>query len=609
MNAPTPLELWGGVEPTVNRVGDRFFDQMERSGHAGPRGLADLDRFAALGLRALRYPVLWERLAPDEPTVRDWSWADGRLGRLRALGVRPIVGLIHHGSGPRRTHLLDPGFPAGLADYARQVAERFPWVEEWTPVNEPLTTARFSALYGHWYPHARDDRSFVRALLHQCRAVVLAMRAIRAVNPAARLVQTEDLGRTWSTAPLARRAEFENARRWLSWDLLEGRVDPGHALWAYLGGPGGANPGELRWFVDNPCPPDVLGVNTYVTSERFLDHRPHRYPAYAWSGGPGRTAYADVVAVRASLQGAAGPGRLLREAWRRYGRPVAITEAHLACTREEQMRWVAEIWRDARVLREREGADVRAVTLWSLLGTFDWCHLLTREAGDYEPGIFDLRPPTPDGQPRPTALARLARELAATGESDHPVLAIPGWWRRQTRFDHPPARACQRLAPSVRRRPAVSRAPTAVGGGAGGPVPPPWLLVIAAGDAGGTALAQAFGRACEIRGLPCRLREGTARETARDLETLAGRRPWAVIHVGTGTGTNGRVGFSLRPGSRERLFTHGLPVPHPGFVGACLDELLDEEVGEEENLPRGALPPPALPPSAARRYAPTLRVG
>ena len=54
-----------------------------------------------------------------------------------------------------------------------------------SPVNEPLTTARFCALYGHWYPHARSDATFVRAIIHQCRATVLAMRAIREVHSSA----------------------------------------------------------------------------------------------------------------------------------------------------------------------------------------------------------------------------------------------------------------------------------------------------------------------------------------------------------------------------------------------------------------------------------------
>src|SRR6185503_11450741 len=79
-----PLELWGGHEPTVNRVGDAVFDQTVRSGHH--ERLDDLDRFAELGLKALRYPVLWERIAPERPDAFDWAWTDARLPRIRELG-------------------------------------------------------------------------------------------------------------------------------------------------------------------------------------------------------------------------------------------------------------------------------------------------------------------------------------------------------------------------------------------------------------------------------------------------------------------------------------------------------------------------------------------
>src|SRR5690606_33213299 len=102
-----PLELWGGHECTVNRVGERFLDQTVLSGHQ--ERLTDLDLFAKLGVKALRYPVLWERVAP-EPGQDDWAWCDQRMARLRALGIRPIVGLIHHGGGPAHTNLLDPAF-------------------------------------------------------------------------------------------------------------------------------------------------------------------------------------------------------------------------------------------------------------------------------------------------------------------------------------------------------------------------------------------------------------------------------------------------------------------------------------------------------------------
>ena len=58
------------------------------------------------------------------------------------------------------------------------------------------------------------------------------MRAIREVNPAAQLVQTEDIGKTYSTPALAYQADFENERRWLSFDLLCGRVDAAATRWA-----------------------------------------------------------------------------------------------------------------------------------------------------------------------------------------------------------------------------------------------------------------------------------------------------------------------------------------------------------------------------------------
>jgi dTDP-4-dehydrorhamnose reductase len=422
------LELWGGIECTVNRVGDRYFDQIVRTGHHHRRD--DLDRIAELGIKTLRYPVLWERVVPTDPAHPDWRWTDERLYRLRELGIRPIVGLCHHGSGPCWTGLLDPEFPQHLARYARAVSERYPWVDAYTPVNEPLTTARFAALYGHWHPHGADESLMVRALLHQCRAVQLAMRAIRAVNPEAQLIQTEDLGRVWSTPRLSYQADYENERRWLALDLISGRVDRSHPLWGHLTSWLGLSADDLLPLLEQLALPDVVGGNYYVASERFLDQRRRRYPA-ACHGGNGRDTYADVEAVRVLADGLAGPASLLREAWERYRQPVAITEAHLGSTPDEQVRWLAYVWRQASGL-QHAGIDVRAVTIWSLLGAWDWHCLVTREDGHYEVGAFDCR----GSRPRATPVASLARRLAA-GE---PLLAADsrGWWERPERLLYPP---------------------------------------------------------------------------------------------------------------------------------------------------------------------------
>jgi dTDP-4-dehydrorhamnose reductase len=172
-----PLQLWAGAECTVVRVGDDYRDQAVETGHEAR--IEDIDLFAQMGAKAVRFPIIWERIAPDRLTELDFSWTDSRLERLREHGIQVIGGLLHHGSGPRYTDLLDPAFPWKLAEFAARVAERYPWIEHWTPVNEPLTTARFSGLYGHWYPHGRNYPTFLRALANECRGTLEAMRAIR----------------------------------------------------------------------------------------------------------------------------------------------------------------------------------------------------------------------------------------------------------------------------------------------------------------------------------------------------------------------------------------------------------------------------------------------
>lgn len=419
-NPPPPLEMWGGIECTRNRVGDRWFDQLEWSGH--DRRPGDLANFARLGIRVLRYPFLWERAQKPNGEFH-WDWADDRLERLKRWGITPIAGLVHHGSGPAGTDLLDPGFASGLAIYAEAFAQRFPDVRMYTPVNEPLTTARFSALYGHWYPHLHSDRDFASCLLNQCRAVILAMQAIRRVQPDAILIQTEDIGWTQATPGLQYQADFENNRRWLTFDLLAGRVDRHHPIgdWLrWLGTP----ESELDWFLVNRLPPDILGINYYITSERFLDSGEVQNSDLP-PGGNGIDRYTDRETVQAHPERLAGIENILRDVWERYSTPLAITECHLGCTRDEQLRWLWQVWQAGSAAR-RAGVDLRAVTAWALLGSFDWDSLVTQAQGHYEVGAFDVR----DQPPRPTALAHLIRQLASGEARGDSVYSASGWWQR-----------------------------------------------------------------------------------------------------------------------------------------------------------------------------------
>ena len=135
--------------------------------------------------------------------------------------------------------------------------------------------------------------------------MALAMQAIRDVNPAARLIQTEDCGRVLRHAadatpgrvreppPVADVGSADRPRRCApSAAALSGRCRRDRRA---------SSIASAR----SPRRPSVIGLNYYLTSDRFLDHRLDRYPAEL-HGGNGRIRYADVEAVRARRRGIAG---------------------------------------------------------------------------------------------------------------------------------------------------------------------------------------------------------------------------------------------------------------------------------------------------------------
>jgi dTDP-4-dehydrorhamnose reductase len=436
LTTPEP-EVWAGVEASHVRIGRRTVDQLELTGHAEPARIGDLDAIASLGVVALRYAVLWERVAPRGLSSADWSWPDERLGRLRSLGVRPVIGLLHHGSGPRGISLLHPAFPATFARYAAAVARRYPWVDEFLPVNEPLTTARFGGLYGWWQPHARSMDVCLRLLLAQCLAIRAAGRAIRSVNPSARIIVNEDVGRTFSTLEMAWLAAELNERRWLTWDVLLGRVDESHAMYRAFAA-SAVNLALLKDLAREPFEPDVLGVDHYVTSDRFLDHRVALYPPERRND---EVSYVDVEACR--VRGVP-PGSVLRaltDTWERYRRPIVLPEISLAGEPADQLAWWSDAWRASLLARQR-GIDVRAVTAWAALGAVDWHCLMCRPDGIYEPGLFDVRGGRVVERQVAAAVraAASSRRAAMDAETIRTLDLAPatpaarGWWHRPDRF-------------------------------------------------------------------------------------------------------------------------------------------------------------------------------
>ena len=387
-------------------------NQLHETGHYQREG--DVALLASLDIAATRYPILWEAVAPDAPERRDYAWCDRRMRALNEAGIEAIVTLLHHGSGPQYTSLIDDDFPNLFADFARATAVRYPHVRRWTPINEPLTTARFSTLYGVWYPNATNDEAFGKAIVNETLAILFAMRAIRETIPDAKLVLTEDLqGFTAADRHVADYVAHKSERRYLSAELIMGRVTPGTAMWTYLVRRCGVPQERLFTLQAMAMPIDLMGWNYYPNSERFLSTDGLHHSS--------NVALVDVAPERLDARA------LLRAAWQRLRIPFALSEVHVIGNESERARWMLQRYRDVEALRA-EGVDVRAFGAWAAFGMVDWTSLLLNRDGFCEDGVFTCEPAS--GIPQPTRVSEVLRCLANGVVPEVPP--APGWWEHTT---------------------------------------------------------------------------------------------------------------------------------------------------------------------------------
>jgi beta-glucosidase len=243
-------------------------DEMAACGHYD-HWRRDFELAREIGVTHLRYgpPLHTTWHAADR---YDWAFADETFAELRRAGPVPIADLCHFGVPDWVGDFQNPDFPALFAGYARAFAERFPWVQLYTPVNEMYICALFSARYGWWNEQLASERAFVTALKHLVRANVLAMHAILAVRRDAIFVQSESSEYYHAGSPRAiAAAETLNECRFLSLDLNYGRR-VNSDMYEYLMD-GGMTREEYHFFLDQQlrhhC---IMGNDYYATNEHLV---------------------------------------------------------------------------------------------------------------------------------------------------------------------------------------------------------------------------------------------------------------------------------------------------------------------------------------------------
>ncbi len=369
-----------GIEnsiPTIHNGRTRI-DQMEACRHYRHWKL-DFDCVQEIGLEYLRYgpPLHTTYLGPGR---HDWEFADLTLGDLRRRDIVPIVDLCHFGVPDWIGDFQNPDFPQLFALYAGAFAERFPWVQLYTPVNEMFVCAVFSARYGWWNEQLKSDRGFVTALKHIVKANVMAMIEILKRRPDAIFIQSESSEYFHADSPAAiHSAEVMNRIRFLSLDLNYGnRVNSD--MYEYLL-ENGMSREEYDWFLSHRLKQHcILGNDYYLTNE-------HRVFA------DGHTTSAGEVF---------GYSEITRQYYERYGVPVMHTETNMreGETGQEAVQWLWKEW--ANVLRLRNvGIPTVGFTWYSLTDQVDWDTALREQNGRLHPvGLYDL-----DRNIRPVGLA------------------------------------------------------------------------------------------------------------------------------------------------------------------------------------------------------------
>jgi beta-glucosidase/6-phospho-beta-glucosidase/beta-galactosidase len=300
----------------------------------------------------------------------DWAFADETFAALRARRIVPIVDLCHFGVPDWIGDFQNTEFPALFARYARAFAERFPWVQFFTPVNEMFVCALFSAKYGWWNERMSSDRSFVNALGNITKANVLAMESILEVRRDAIFVQSESSEYFHARSPRAiGRAEFLNEVRFLSLDLNYGRRVSSE-MYEYLLDNGMTREGYhffLNKRLRHHC---ILGNDYYVTNEHLVSSDGH-------TEGSGEIFGYHVITS---------------QYYDRYRLPVMHTETNLAegANGDEAERWLRKQW--ANVLRVRnDGVPIVGFTWYSLTDQCDWDTALREPNGNVNPvGLYDL---------------------------------------------------------------------------------------------------------------------------------------------------------------------------------------------------------------------------
>ena len=331
-----PTFFLSGFECSTFRwkdVGRR--DLLEETQHR-TRAQEDYDILRSLGIAVSREGVPWPMV--DRGGQYDFSCMDTIIGAMNHAQILPIWDLCHYGY-PDDADPFSEGFTDRFARYCRAAAEhvtaRVRGPHFFTPINE-ITFWAFCG--GEWgwvapYKNRKEDRFRFRLAL--CKAAIAGVRAIREVDPEARMIHVEPLIQVVppkdrsDLADEAHRETYEDT--FFVWDVLAGRRHP------ELGGA--------------PEIVDIVGANCYSFGQmEFREQGPH-------------------IAMSPRDERIRPLCDMLGDAWERYHRPMIIAET--SGLGDGRPAWLKDVMEESLAAVAR-GIDLHGVCLFPAVDMPNW---------------------------------------------------------------------------------------------------------------------------------------------------------------------------------------------------------------------------------------------
>ncbi|MDQ3810621.1 MAG: family 1 glycosylhydrolase, partial [Chloroflexota bacterium] len=297
----------------------------------------DYEILRSLGIAVSREGIPWP-LVDSRGSAYDFSRIDPMIEAMNQSQILPIWDLCHYGY-PDDVDPFSDSFTDRFARYCHAAAEyvtaRVRGPHFFTPINE-ITFWAFCG--GEWgwvapYKKTKEDRFRFRHAL--CEAAIAGVRAIREVDPQARMIHHEPLIQVVppkdrpDLADEAYRETYDDT--FFAWDVLAGERHP------ELGGA--------------PEVLDIVGANCYSFGQmEFREHGPHR----AMSPRDER--------IRPLCD-------MLEDVWNRYHRPMIIGET--SGLKEGRPAWLKDVMEESLAAVAR-GIDLHGVCLFPAVDMPNW---------------------------------------------------------------------------------------------------------------------------------------------------------------------------------------------------------------------------------------------